>query len=262
MKNVLTIAGSDPSGGAGIQRDLKTFAEFNCNGLSVITALTAQNSKKVNGVLPVTASFVKKQIETLFEEYKIDALKTGMLAAEDIVKTLAQIFKNKKQKNIVIDTVFVSTSGYPLLEKKGIKRLKDDLIPFAEIVTPNIYEAFILSGVKIKDIEDMHLAAERIKKLGCNAVLVKGGHLKEVKSQKHALEGFNQGSKHKSKVVDVLYNGKEFKLFKAKRISKDLHGTGCILSAGIAAGLANGLDIKDAIKNAKKYVTRMIGKSL
>ncbi|MBI5682539.1 MAG: bifunctional hydroxymethylpyrimidine kinase/phosphomethylpyrimidine kinase [Deltaproteobacteria bacterium] len=246
MSTVLTIAGSDPSGGAGIQRDLRVFSDFKCNGLSAITALTAQNSKKVNAVFPIPARFVKRQIGVLVEEYKIDGLKTGMLAAEGIVKVVVGFLKRRQQKNIVVDPVFVSTSGYPLLEKKGVARLKSELIPLADIVTPNLFEAHILSGIKINGIDEMHSAAERIKRLGCKAVLVKGGHLHKISNSKSQISN------------DVLYDGEEFKLFKTRRVQKDLHGTGCILSAGIAAGLANGLDMQSAIKKAKRHVTRML----
>lgn len=252
-KSILTIAGADPSGGAGIQRDLKTFEDFGLTGFSVVTALTAQNQKKVKAVFPIPANFVVNQIETLLGEYRIDAVKLGMLADGDIVLALARLFKKTKFKKLVIDPVLVSSSGYPLLDKKGIILLKERLLPFAIIVTPNLSEAAILAGMKtVSNLEEMKLAAINIKKLGARFVLVKGGHLKEVKSPK---------SKVKNKAIDVLYDGREFKVFEAPMINKDIHGTGCILSSAIAAGLAKGMDIENAVKTAKIYITKIIKQS-
>ena len=250
-KFVLTIAGADPSVGAGIQRDLKTFEDFGLNGLSVITALTAQNQKRVKDVFPVPARFVVKQIETLVDEYCIEVVKLGILATGDIVLALARLFKKAKFKKIVIDPVFVSSSGYPLLDKKGIILLKDQLLPFATIVTPNLDEAAILSSMKnVSSLEEMKEAAIKIKKLGPKFVLVKGGHLKTVNSEQLTVNG--------KKAVDILYDGKRFKTFSAPRINKDIHGTGCILSSAIAAGMAKGMNVENAAREAKVYTTRII----
>jgi len=231
--------------------DLKTFEDFGLRGLSVITALTAQNQKRVNAVFPVPARFVVKQIETLVEEYRIDVVKLGMLATGDIVLALARLFKKAKFKKIVIDPVFVSSSGYPLLDKKGIILLKDQLLPFATIVTPNLDEAAILSSMKnVSSLEEMKEAAIKIKKLGPKFVLVKGGHLKTVNSEQLTVNG--------KKAVDILYDGKRFKTFSAPRINKDIHGTGCILSSAIAAGMAKGMNVENAVREAKVYTTRII----
>lgn len=252
-KFVLTIAGADPSGGAGIQRDLKTFEEFGLNGLSVITALTAQNQKRVKAVFPVPARFVVKQIETLVEEYCIYVVKLGMLARGDIVLALARFFKKAKFRKVVIDPVLVSSSGYPLLDKKGVILLKGQLLPLATIVTPNLSEAAILADMKrVANLEEMKLAAVRIKKLGPEFVLVKGGHLRAGKWQGA------RGKVRKERAVDILYDGREFKIFEAKRIAKDVHGTGCILSSAIAAGMAKGMNVEGAVRKAKIYTTKTI----
>lgn len=248
---VLTIAGSDPSGGAGIQRDLKTFEDFGLHGVSVITALTAQNQKRVKAIFPVPAAFVVKQIETLVEEYRIDVVKLGMLATGNIVLALAQLFTKTKFKKIVIDPIVISSSGYPLLDKKGVSVLKKYLLPLTTIVTPNLYETAILADmVRVANLDDMKEAAVKIKKIGPKFVLVKGGHLKEA-------GGKGQGARSK-KAVDILYDGKNFKTFEAKMINQDVHGTGCILSSAIASGLAKGLNIENAVQKAKLYTTKII----
>jgi hydroxymethylpyrimidine/phosphomethylpyrimidine kinase len=253
-KPVLTIAGSDPSGGAGIQSDIKTFKDFGLNGFSAITAITAQNQKEVKAVLPVSAIFVIKQIETLLEEHCIDVVKLGMLARADIVVGLAKLFQQVPFKKIILDPVIISSSGYPLLDKKGVAALKKYLLPFATIVTPNLHEAATLSDMKrVSNLEEMKKAAIKIKKLGPSFVLVKGGHLKTVNSE--------QLTVNRSKAIDILYDGKRFKIFSAPRVSKDVHGTGCILSSAIAACLAKGMDAYDAVKKAKSYTTKIIKES-
>lgn len=253
MKTVLTIAGSDTSGGAGIQADLRTFNTFNVHGLSAITALTAQNPGGIKGVFPVPAPFVLCQIETLMEAYTIDAVKVGMLATEEIALALVEFFKSLnppippfskgglggiKSVPIVLDPVMVSTTGYPLLEKDGLMGLKR-LLPFVTILTPNLEEATRLVGFEVRSIGDMKEAARRIKDLGPEAVLVKGGHLED-------------------KATDILYNGKGFTTFDAPRVKGKLRGSGCILSAAIAASLARGMKIEEAVRKAKAYVTRLI----
>lgn len=238
MKTVLTIAGSDTSGGAGIQADLRTFNTFKVHGLSAITALTAQNPGGIKGIFPVPAPFVLCQIETLMEAYTIDAVKVGMLATEEIALALLGLFKGRVLKKIILDPVLVSTTGYPLLEKDGLRGLKR-LLPFVTILTPNLEEATRLVGFEVHSIGDMKEAARRIKDLGPEAVLVKGGHLED-------------------KATDILYNGKGFTTFDAPRVKGKLRGSGCILSAGIAASLARGMKIEEAVRKAKAYVTRLI----
>lgn len=252
MKTLLTIAGSDTSGGAGIQADLRTFNAFKVHGLSAITALTAQNPGGIKGVYAIPVPFVLCQIEALLEEYTIDAVKIGMLATKEITLALVDLFKSevrsqkpktkksrvRRLKNIVLDPVMVSTTGYPLLEEKGVDGLKG-LLPFVTILTPNLEEATRLVGFEVRSIGDMKEAAKRIKDLGPEAVLVKGGHLK-------------------GRATDILYNGKGFATFDAPRVKGRLHGSGCILSAAIAASLARGMKIEEAVRKAKAYVTRVI----
>lgn len=250
-KFVLTIAGADPSGGAGIQRDLKVFQDFGVNGLSVITALTAQNQKRVDAVFPVQATFVVKQIKTLFEEYDIDVIKLGMLARADIVVGLAQLFRHFPFMKIILDPIMISSSGYPLLDKKGVAALKKYLLPFAFVITPNLHEAAILSNMKkVSSMEEMKQAAIEIKRLGPKFILVKGGHLKEAGGKGQRARG--------KKAVDILYDGREFKTFSAPMINKDIHGTGCILSSAIAACLAKGMKVEEAVKKSKQYTSKAI----
>ena len=254
-KNVLTIAGADPSGGAGIQRDLKVFHDFGVNGLSVITALTAQNQREVAAILPVSPAFVIKQVKTLLKEYDINVVKLGMLARADIVVSLARLFKQVNFKKIIIDPIVVSSSGYPLLDKYGITALKKQLLPFATIVTPNLHEAVVLSNMKkVSSMEEMKQAAIEIKRLGPKFILVKGGHLKEAGDKGHPPQAEARGKK----AVDILYDGREFKTLEAKMINKDVHGTGCILSSAIAACLAKGMQVEEAVKKSKQYTSKTI----
>lgn len=243
LKTCLTIAGSDPSGWAGVQSDLKTFDALGVRGVSAIAALTAQNRVKVKATLDVPPQFLIKQIETLLEESRVDAVKIGMTGSAGNVTALIRLFKRRKFKNIVLDPVMRSTSGAALLDKKGIAAIKR-LLPLVTIVTPNLAEAEILSGEKVKDVRGMEEAASRIHSLGVPFVLVKGGHLKGAP-------------------VDVLFDGKGFHYFKGRRIRAgraELHGTGCMLSAAIAVGLAKGLPVIEAIKRAKAFVEGAIGK--
>lgn len=241
MKNVLTIAGADPSGGAGIQSDILTFASFGVNGLSVITSLTAQNNKAVKGTLAVPAPFLSKQVNVLLEEFTIHAVKIGMIGTEANVKALGRLFRSGKLKNIVLDTVLRSTSDFPLLDDNGVKAVRK-LLPLVRIATPNTIEASILSGISVDDTDGMEEAAKIIFSMGAENVLVKGGHLK--------------GSP-----VDILYDGKRFFYFEGKRLKgkkERFHGTGCILSAGIAAGLAKGWPVKKAAAEAKTYLNKVL----
>src|SRR3990170_6152493 len=239
MKKVLTIGGSDPSGWAGIQADLLTFSLFGTRGLSAITAITAQTEKGVKASGPVSPVLVKKQVETLLKEFKIDAVKIGMLGTSENVDAVKKLIRKWKLKNIVFDPVIKSTGGYPLLDRKGIGSLKK-LLGSVTVVTPNLSEAGIISGISVKTIEDMERAAKKIHSLGCRYVLIKGGHLKGAP-------------------VDVLYDGKRVFYFKGRRqkgAPKRFHGTGCLLSSAIAAGLARGKNVAEAIKDAKGYVER------
>lgn len=237
MKTVLTIAGSDPSGGAGIQSDLRTLEAFRVRGLSAITAITAQNSARVKSVLPVPGRFLKEQIELLLEEFTIDAAKTGMIGSIENLRVLKRLFRAKRIPNLVIDTVLRSTSGKPLIDRDGVKELRT-ILPYARLVTPNLPEAEALTGLKTIDAAGMERAAKAILEMGAANVLVKGGHLD-------------------GEPIDILYDGKSFTYFRGKRIKGDaaaFHGTGCVLSAAIAANLAKGRSVRTAVKEAKLFV--------
>lgn len=241
MKTVLTIAGSDPSGGAGLQSDLHTFSAFKVKGLSAVTALTAQNSSVVKSVMPVPGKMLKEQLELLFKEFTIDAAKTGMIGSFENLRVVKRVLKVRKIKNLVIDTVLRSTGGKPLLDATGTKELAS-LLPLAAIITPNIPEATALTGIKIIDMTGMEKAAKALFEMGARNVLVKGGHLDAAPN-------------------DLLYDGKAFTYFKGRRITGPkaaFHGTGCMLSAAIAASLARGKGMKEAIKEAKRFLEREI----
>lgn len=239
MKTVLTIAGSDPSGGAGLQSDLRTFSAFKVKGLSAVTALTAQNSARVKSVMPVPGKLLKEQMELLFEEFTIDAAKTGMIGSLENLRVIRSLLKARKVKNLVMDTVLSSTGGKPLLDKAGAKELAS-LMPLAAIVTPNLPEASALTGIKITDMTGMERAAKALFEMGARNVLLKGGHLGAAP-------------------IDILYDGKAFSYFKGRRIAGPMaafHGTGCMLSAAIAACLARGKGMGEAVKEAKKFLEK------
>ena len=250
MKKVLTIAGSDSCGGAGIQADLKTFSANGVYGMSVITAVTAQNTQGVFDVQDLDEKIIKGQIDAIFTDIEVDAVKIGMVSQISTIKAIAEKSSFYQRKNLVLDTVMLSKSGYSLLKPESESALIDELIPLAYIITPNVPEAEeILKAVNsdigaIETVEDMEAAAKEIYKLGCKNVLLKGGHI----------EG---------EAIDVLYDGKEIMHFQSERINtKNTHGTGCTLSSAIASNLALGLDIKEAVNKAKKYITIAIEHSL
>ncbi|HLX36178.1 MAG TPA: bifunctional hydroxymethylpyrimidine kinase/phosphomethylpyrimidine kinase [Candidatus Binataceae bacterium] len=240
----LTIAGSDPGGGAGIQADLKTFAALGVYGFSAITSVIAQNSSKVLHVSAVTPSMVAAQIEAVALECKPDAIKIGALANAAIVRAVAQALLKHKLAAPAIDPVLTSTSGTRLLSKSGERALIADLLPLARVITPNIPEAQMLTGVKINSAKDAEEAARRLVKLGARAVVIKGGHL--------------AGD---TDAVDLLYDGRSFVSIKAQRIAVDAHGTGCAFAAAIAAYLARGRDLDAAVRGAKEFVTRALRES-
>ncbi len=239
MKTVLTIAGLDPSGGAGVSADLATFAAFKLSGLSAVTALTDQDGKTVRGVLPTPPPFLFKQLTTLLSAYDVDAVKIGMLVDAEIVATVEKVIKLRSLDKIVLDPVMSSSDGYPLLEKSAVGALKI-LSALATVVTPNIDEAALLSGIKLTDTKGMEEAAKRIHALGARYVLVTGGHL----------EG---------DPVDVLFDGEGFDYVKGRRVkTRDLHGTGCALSSAIAAGLALGNGVKRSVRDARVHVANVL----
>jgi hydroxymethylpyrimidine/phosphomethylpyrimidine kinase len=243
----LTIAGSDSGGGAGIQTDLRTFA-FHCvHGTSAITCVTAQNTVGVTRVDAMAAESVVAQIQAVVEDIGVQAAKTGMLLNQEIIAAVAQQIAAYKIENLVVDPVMVSRTGAQLIDDNAVQILRNILIPQAAIITPNRYEAQILSGLEIASLADMQAAAEIIhRELGVKAVLVKGG----------GMSGNLRG-------VDVLFNGEKLEILTTKQVeTKNTHGTGCTLSAAIAANLALGKDLWTAVQAAKEYVTNALTYSL
>lgn len=237
MKTALTIAGSDSCGGAGIQADIKTMTMNGVYAMSAITALTAQNTTGVTGIMEVTPDFLASQLDAVFTDIRPDAIKTGMVASSELIRVIAQKLKEYGAKNIVVDPVMVATSGAKLISDDAIETLKSELLPLADVITPNIPEAEVLSGMTIKNEDDMIAAAKVIcEKFGCS-VLCKGGHQ------------INDAN-------DLLYRDGSYVWFKGKRIDNpNTHGTGCTLSSAIASNLAKGEDMDSAVKNAKDYIS-------
>ncbi len=237
MKTVLTIAGSDCSGGAGIQADIKTML---CNGvyaMSAVTALTAQNTVGVTGIMDVTPEFLGEQLDNIFTDIYPDAVKIGMVSAGVLIKEIAGKLKKYGAGNIVVDPVMVSTSGSRLINEEAVDTLKEYLLPLADILTPNIPEAEVLSGMKVRTEKDMILAAEKISKKYHCSVLLKGGH---------QLNTAN----------DLLYRNGSYKWFFGKRIDNpNTHGTGCTLSSAIASNLAKGYEMDESVERAKDYIS-------
>ena len=237
MKTALTIAGSDCSGGAGIQADLKTMTMNGVYAMSVITALTAQNTTGVRGVQEVTPDFLVQQIDAVFEDIRPDAVKIGMVSSGDLIKVISERLSKYNAENIVLDTVMVATSGARLISEDAIDTLKEHLIPLATLITPNIPEAQVLADMTIQSEDDMLCAAEKIGKEYSCAVLLKGGH------------SINDAN-------DLLYKDGSYKWFKGKRIDNpNTHGTGCTLSSAIAANLAKGCDLETSVQRAKDYIS-------
>jgi hydroxymethylpyrimidine/phosphomethylpyrimidine kinase len=244
MKRILTVAGSDSGGGAGIQADLKTITVLGGYGMSVITALTAQNTVGVQGVHAVPIAFIEQQLDSVLSDIGADAAKTGMLATPEIVEVVAGGIKRFKIKLLVLDPVMVAKSGDSLLAENARETLKKVLLPLAFVVTPNLPEAEVLCGRPVRNLNDMHEAAKCIYDLGPDNVVIKGGHLK-------------------GRAVDLLFDGVSFKTFDAPRLNqRNTHGTGCTFSAALATLLAEGHQIAEAVKKAKKFITRAIATGL
>ena len=244
MKNyrvpTLTIAGSDSSGGAGVQADLKTFSAIGTYGMSVITAVTAQNTKGVTAVEELSGSIIRKQLKAVFEDIEPAAVKIGMVSSAKIILDIVESLRKYNPKFLVVDPVMISKSGYSLLKPEAKENLIKYLIPMAYLVTPNVPEAEEITGIKINSEADMKIVGEKILELGPKFVLMKGGHL----------EG---------DAVDVLMGESVFEVFKSKRLNrKNTHGTGCTISSAITAYLALGYDIKEAVALSKKYITEAI----
>ena len=236
MKKALTIAGSDSGGGAGILADIKTFSAFGVHGMAAITSITAQNTLEVRAINDLPASMVRKQIEAVAEDIGIDAAKTGMLSNERIIKEVAKVVKNYDFP-LVVDPVMISKSGALLLRTNAIDSLIEYIIPIAKLITPNKMEAEKISGIKIKNMEDVIKACKKIEDLGAEYILIKGGHLKE------------------RKAIDILYHNGKIKKYAKPWQKGCTHGTGCSFSAAITANLAKGKKIQDAIKIAKEFIT-------
>jgi hydroxymethylpyrimidine/phosphomethylpyrimidine kinase len=245
MRIALTIAGSDPGGGAGIQADLKTFAAFGVYGVSAITAVTAQNTLGVDAVAPLSADFVTAQIEAIAGDVGVHATKVGMLATAAIVEAVAAAIEDLDLPLVVVDPVLVSSSGERLLDADGVQALFTELLPRARVVTPNLPEAEALSGRRVRSDEDAREAARRIREMGPRAVIITGGH----------------GSG--SDVVDVLLDEDTFHEFRIQRVeSKPTHGTGCTYASALAAGLALGFAMTDAARDAQQFVAGAIRHAL
>lgn len=245
MNTALTIAGSDSCGGAGIQADIKTMTAHGVYAMSAITALTAQNTTGVTGIMEVTPEFLAEQLDSIFTDIRPDAIKTGMVASCGLIKVIAEKLVQYKAKNIVVDPVMVATSGAKLISDEAIGTLKSELLPLSTVITPNIPETEVLSGMSVKTKEDMVAAAEYIcKTYGC-AVLCKGGH---------SLNDAND--------LLVMKDGTH-KWFQGKRIDNpNTHGTGCTLSSAIASNLAKGYELDLAVEYAKNYISGALGAML
>ena len=241
MYNALTIAGSDSCGGAGIQADLKAFSANGVYGMSIITAITAQNTQGVFGIQDISEEIIKQQIDVIFDDIKVDVIKIGMVSKIESIKAISEsLRKIKNLPPIILDPVMISKSGFNLLSRDAKNTLVKELFPIALMITPNLPEAEEILGFKIETLNDMRKAAMELIELGPKYVLIKGGHLEK-------------------DATDILYDGKNFYEFEGKRINTiHTHGTGCTLSSTIAANIAKGMNPKDAVENAKKYITTAI----
>ena len=242
MKSALTIAGSDPTGGAGLQADLKVFRAFGVHGFSVTTALTAQNTEGVSAIIPVDKGFFIGQLEVLLRDIRPDALKTGMLFSAWNVDVIADRIEEYSLKNLVVDPVTVSSTGVPLVEQETLEAIRELLFPLAKVITPNIYEASVLTGINIKDVEDMEEAAGSLKEMGPEVVIITGGHLEEL-------------------ALDLYYDGSDFHRMESVKSQGEYHGTGCAFSSAITASLALGHTALESARNAKEFINNAIRKA-
>ncbi|BCJ86950.1 bifunctional hydroxymethylpyrimidine kinase/phosphomethylpyrimidine kinase [Effusibacillus dendaii] len=244
IARALTIAGSDSGGGAGIQADLKTFTVLNVYGMSALTAITAQNTLGVHGIYNLPMEAVEKQIDAVITDIGVDAVKTGMLSQASIIELVSAKVKQYRLSNLVVDPVMVAKGGARLLEQSAQDALITHLLPLAAVVTPNIPEAEVLTGMTIRNVKEMREAANRIREFGPQTVVVKGGHLS-------------------GEAVDVIYDGSTFRELQGARVdTRNTHGTGCTFSAAITAELAKGAKVTDAIAVAKQFITCAIEDSL
>ncbi len=237
----MTIAGLDPSGGAGIVADVKAFTAFGCFAAAAVSSVTFQNTQGVFGAVHQSAASVRKQVEPVFADYEVAAVKTGMLPTRSIIEMVAKVLNEHKPANIVVDPVVRSTSGFDLIDDKALLALMEQLFPLATVVTPNIPEAERITHLNIRGEDDIKLAARRLHSLGPKFVLIKGGHLAG------------------KKAVDHLFDGDSFETFEAEHIeTTSTHGTGCILAASITANLAQGKTLRDSVRIAKAFVHEAI----
>ncbi|NQX70019.1 bifunctional hydroxymethylpyrimidine kinase/phosphomethylpyrimidine kinase [Paenibacillus alba] len=242
----LTIAGSDSGGGAGIQADLKTFQELGVYGMSVVTAVTAQNTLGVQGVYPMSVEAIEQQLASIGEDLSPDALKTGMLFSGDIIRVVAAAVRKYKWERVVVDPVMIAKGGASLLQQEAIDAMIRYLLPLADVITPNIPEAEALSGIAITDNGSRQEAARRIHGYGCKHVMIKGGHEED-----------------SEQATDLLYDGKSFTEFSARRlVTRHTHGTGCTFAAAITSGLAQGLTMKAGFQLAKSFIQAAIAEPL
>jgi len=242
MKKCLTIAGSDPTGGAGIQIDLRTFSALGVYGLSALTAVTAQDTRNVTTFLPVPGHILRDQLKKLLGEFRVDAIKIGMLGTKENIKVVAGAIRAYSLRNVVLDTVLFSSSGRCLLERKAIPFLLGRLFPLVSIVTSNLNEAGILAGLKVRDTASMKEAAVRLHSLGPQVVVVKGGHLK-------------------GHPDDIVYDGETYSIVKGRRIRGEYHGLGCAYSSAIAGFLALGYEAQESVRMAKKFLEKSMKRS-
>jgi hydroxymethylpyrimidine/phosphomethylpyrimidine kinase len=239
MKTALTIAGTDPSSGAGLQADLKTFKALGVYGLSVPSSMTSQNSRGVTDIHSLSSDVFTTQIDTLLDDILPDAVKTGMLYTREIISVTADKIKQYSLKNLVIDPVTLSSTGVPLIRDDAPEYLKKLLLPLAKVATPNIREATAFTGVQIKNEEDMKRAAQKFRELGPESVIITGGHLE-------------------NNATDLLFDGRDFFSLQREKVDGEYHGTGCVFSSAVAASLALGYDVHEAAVNANDFVWKAI----
>ncbi len=236
MKKSLSIAGSDCSGGAGIQADLKTFSAHGVFGMTVVTSVVAENTFRVTDYQDIRPDIIEKQMDDIFEDIPPDSVKIGMLSCREIMLVVAQRLRAWKPKNVVVDPVMYAKHGSALMDESAINTLISEIIPLADLITPNIPEAEKISEMKIENLNDMKQAAKIIHKMGCRGVVVKGGH-------------------SKGDAIDILFDGDEFYEYPAPRVdTKHTHGTGCTFSSAIASNLALGFSVSEAVGKAKEYI--------
>ncbi len=241
LKQVLTIAGSDSGGGAGIQADLKAMSANGTYAMSVITSITAQNTKGITAIHDLPASIVEAQLNAIFEDFDVAAVKTGMLSSASLTSLVSRKLRHARVPHVVVDPVMVSKSGQDLLQSDAMDAVKQELIPTASVITPNIHEAERLTGLTIRSLAEARRAAKLLHQLGCRHVLIKGGHLLD------------------RPATDLLYDGRFFTMYRGEWIdTPHTHGTGCTFAAALAAHLALGKSLPDAVETAKQYITSAI----